>query len=156
MIDESTKQERMEQLVEQYANSFGMARVGLFFFTNFKKHSDFTSFLNTFLSALRRANCRPAYSWTYDSYRNRYSLLLIVNGYFRSDIQDIYEAARRICSFYSTSSVEFVTEIPVTHLSIAQDIISLREIMNEIQFSPAPQQRMLPCHQRTFACSKLF
>lgn len=155
MIDESTKQERMEQLVEQYANSFGMARVGLFFFT-LKNHSDFTSFLNTFLSALRRTNCRPAYSWTYDSYRNRYSLLLIVNGYFRSNIQDIYEAARRICSFYSTSSVEFVTEIPVTHLSIAQDIISLREIMNEIQFSPAPQQRMLPCHQRTFACSKLF
>ena len=156
MTDESTKQERMEQLVEQYASSFGMARVGLFIFTDLKNHSDFTSFLNTFLSALRRANCRPAYSWSYDSCRNCYSLLLIVNGYFRSDMRDIYEAARRIWSFYSFSSPNFVAEIPVSHTTIAKDLESIRETMSEVQFSPATPQRVLPCHQRTFACSKLF
>ena len=156
MIDEAAKQERIEQLVEQYVTSFGMARVGLFFLSGLKNHSDFSSFLNAFLSALRRVNCRPVYSWSYDSCRDRYSLLLIVSGYFRTNMQDIHDAAIRIWSFYSIGSVELVAEIPVDLESLAQDIMSVRETMTAIQFSPATSQRILPCHQRTFACSKLF
>ena len=156
MIDEAAKQERIEELVEQYVTSFGMARVGLFFLSGLKNHSDFSSFLNAFLSALRRANCRPAYSWSYDSCRDKYSLLLIVSGYFRKDMQDIYDAAIRIWSFYSICSAELVAEIPVDIESLNKDIVTIRETMNAVQFSPATSQRILPCHQRTFACSKLF
>lgn len=156
MINEATRLERIEKLIEQYVNNFGKARIAIYFFPDLENHGDFPRFLNAFLSALRRANSRPAYSWTYDSCRKIHSLFLIVSGYFRNDMQDINDAARRIWQLYSPSPVQFIAETPVDGSTLVQDKMKIMEIINSTQFSCSIPQRILPFHQRTFACSKLY
>ena len=156
MINETERIERIEMLIEQYLNSFGKARVAIYFFPDLENHGSFPRFLNAFLSSLRRANCRPVYSWSYDSSRKIYSLFLIVSGYFRNDMIDINEAASRIWQLYSPSPVQIVAEVPVDGTSVGQDKKKILEVVNSTQFSPVMQQRVLPSHQRTFACSKLY
>ena len=155
MEDENTKLERIETLIEQYLNSFGQARIAMYVFSGLESHNDFTRFLNAFISILKRANCRPVYSWVYDSCRGHYNLLLIVNGYFRNDMKDVTDAAQRIWSLYSSIPPQFVVEMPISSVSLPQDKMRLMEIMNEIQFTSLMPQRILPPHQRAFACSRL-
>lgn len=156
MESENTKLERIGTLIEQYLNSFGQARIAMYVFSGLDRHNDFTRFLNAFISVLKRANCRPVYSWVYDSCRGHYNLLLIVNGYFRNDMKDVTDAAQRIWSLYSSIPPQFVVEMPISSVSLPQDKMRLMEIMNEMQFASLMPQRILPAHQRSFAFSKLY
>ena len=83
-------------------------------------------------------------------------MILIVQGYFRNDVNDVTDAAQRIWKLYSPFPVQFIAEMPVTDASITQDKMRLWEIMNGMQFTSSGPQRLLPPHQRTFACSKLY
>jgi len=156
MTNEIDQIERINTLLEKYLISFGQARIALYVFPYLENHNDFTRFLNAFSSALRRANCRPVYSWSYDSIRGCYNMMLIVSGYFRSDMTDITDAAQRIWKLYSPFPVQFVADLPVDYATIEEDKTALRGIMNGMQFTSSGPQRLLPPHQRSFACSKLY
>ena len=156
MTAENTQLERINDLIDKYLTSFGRARVAFYVFPCPERHSDFRKFLNTFISALNRAICRPVYSWTYDSSRGRYNMILIVSGYFRYDMNDITEAARRIWGTYSPFPIDFVAEMPMCSDSMPQDKTTIQKIMNEMQFTSSAPQRVLAPHQRAFACSKLY
>ena len=156
MINETVQIERTGTLLENYLTSFGKARVALYCFPHLEDYNKFAKYLNTFKTALTRANCRPVYSWSYDSYRGCYNLLLIVNGYFREDMNDVTDAANRIWKLYSPFPLQFIAEMPVNYASMDQDKLKLMGIMDEMQFASSPFQRILPPHQRSFACSKLF
>jgi hypothetical protein len=155
MTSETVQIERISTLLEKYLISFGQARVALYAFPPLENHYEFTRYLYSFSAALKRANCRPAYSWSYDSVRGCYNMILLVNGYFRNDMNDVTDAAQRIWKLYSPFPVKFIAEIPVNHATIDQDKTRLWEIMNGMQFTSSMPQRLLPPHQRSFACSKL-
>lgn len=155
MIKTTTQLEKISNLVEWYLNCFGKARIALYVFPLLEKHTDFTSYLNSFISALRRADCRPVYSWSYDPIHSCYNLLLVVSGHFRTNMDDITCAAERIWQLYSQFPIQLVTDIPVSLASLNQDKTNLFNVMNQIDFIPNSPQRVLPSHQRVFACSKM-
>ena len=155
MISCATQLEKINDLIEWYLNSFGKARIALYIFPLLEKHTDFTSYLNSFISALRRADCRPVYSWSYDLMHSCYNLLLIVNGHFRESMDDITYAAERIWQLYSSFPLQMISDIPVSLDTLDQDKINLFNVMNKMEFIPNSPQRVLPSHQRVFACSKM-
>ena len=155
MINSFTQHERISQLVEWYVTSFEKARIGLYVIPLLEKHTDFTSYLNSFISALRRADCRPVYSWSYDPIHLCYNVLLIVSGVFRTNMNDITNAAERIWNLYSPCPLQLVSDVPVCLASLDQDKRNLFNVMNEMDFIPESPQMVLPSHQRVFACSKM-
>lgn len=156
MTNEMYQIERTGNLIDQYVLSFGKARIAFYIFPALEKHKDFTRFLNSFSAALKRANCRPGNSWTYDSNRGCYNLILIVNGYFRNDMNDVTDVAQRIWKLYSPYPLQFITEMPVTDSSLCYDKTRIIDILNRMEFTSSNPQRLLPSHQRTFSCSRLF
>lgn len=156
MINSLTQHEKISNLVEWYVNSFEKARIALFVFPLLENHAAFTSYLNSFISALRRADCRPVYSWSYDITHSCYNLLLIVNGHFRENMDDITCAAERIWQLYSPQfPLQLIADIPVSLVSLDQDKMNLFAVMNKKEFIPDSPQRVLPSYQRVFACSKM-
>ena len=156
MTNENIQLERIGNLLEKYLISFGQARVAFYVFPSLENYYDFTKYLNSFTSTLKRANCRPAYSWSYDSARGCYNMILIVQGYFRYDMNDVTDAAQRIWRHYSPYPIQFIADIPVNYASIEQDKVRLWEIMNGMQFTSSGAQRVLPIYQHTFGFSKLY
>ena len=134
MISCTTQLEKINDLVEWYLTSFGKARIALYVFPLLENHTDFTSYLNSFVSALRRADCRPVYSWSYDLMHSCYNLLLIVNGHFRENMDDITYAAERIWQLYSSFPLQMVSDIPVSLDTLDQDKINLFNVMNKMEF----------------------
>ena len=155
MINSTTQLEKINALIEQYIRMLGQARIALYIFPDLENYSEFFNFLSSFMSAIKRANCFPQYAWSHDSSRGVYNLLLIVNGYFRSDMRDVTDAAKRIWSLYSSFPIQLVAEMPICSSSIDEDKTNLSEIMNNMQFPSVTPQRLLPPHQRSFACSRL-
>lgn len=156
MTNGTVQLERIGELIEKFIVSYGKARIAFYIFPALENYYDFTKYMRALTAALRRANCVPAYSWTYDAFRGCYNMILIVQGYFRNDMNDVTDAAQRIWKLYSPFPVQFIAEMPVTDASIAQDKMRLWEIMNGMQFTSSGPQRLLPPHQRAFACSKLY
>ena len=155
MIKGFTQLEKISQLVEWYVTSFEKARIGLYVFPLLEKHTGFTSYLNSFISALRRADCRPVYSWSYDPIHLCYNVLLVVSGHFRTNMNDITNAAERIWNLYSPRPLQMVSDIPVCLASLDQDKMNLFDVMSKMDFIPESPQMVLPSHQRVFACSKM-
>ena len=155
MINSLTQHEKISKLVEWYVNSFEKARIALYVFPLLEKHTDFTSYLNSFISTLRRADCRPVYSWSYDPIHSCYNILLIVTGHFRTNMDDITCAAERIWNLYSPCPIQMVADIPVCLSSLDQDKMKLFDVMSKMDFIPESPQMILPSHQRLFACSKI-
>ena len=156
MTNENAQLERIRSLIEKYLTCFGQARVALYAFPCLEDHREFTRYLNAFMSSLKRANTRPVYSWSYDSCRGCYNMILIVSGYFRNDMNDVTERAQRIWSLYSPSPIQFIAEMPVDNTTMDQDKTRLLETMSGMRFPSSMPQRLLPPHQRSFACSKLY
>ena len=111
MTNENEQLERIGNLLEKYLISFGQARAAFYVFPSLENHNDFPKYLNSFTSALKRANCRPVYSWSYDAARGCYNMILIVQGYFRNNMDDVTDAAQRIWRYYSPFPIQFVAEI---------------------------------------------
>ena len=155
MIHNTTQHEKISQLVEWYVTSFEKARIALFVFPLLDRHTDFTSFLNSFIAALRRSDCRPVYSWSYDPIHSCYNVITIVSGHFRTNVDDITYAAERIWKLYSQFPIQMVADIPMNTLSLDQDKMNLFNVMNKMEFIPNSPQMVLPSHQRLFACSKM-
>ena len=155
MISSTTQHEKINDLIEWYLNSFGKARIALYVSPLLDKHSDFTSYLNSFISALKRADCRPVYSWSFDFMHSCYNFLLIVSGHFRENMDDITCLAERIWLRYSQYPIRMVNDVPVSLASLDQDKMNLLGIMNRMDFIPESPQIVLPSHQHVFACSKM-
>ena len=156
MTNETEQLTRIGSLLENYLISFGKARVAFYVFPALENYYEFTRYMNAFTAALKRANCRPVYSWSYNSLRGCYNLIMIVQGYFRNDMNDVTDAAQRIWKLYSLFPIQFIAEMPVNDSTIVQDKMRVFEVMNNMEFTSSAPQRVLPSHQRAFACSKLY
>ncbi len=154
--NESSPLERIGKLLEQYLNMFGQARVAFYSIPLFEDPESYSNYMNSFTSALRRANCRPAYAMSYDSIRGCRNILLIVQGYFRNDMNDVTDAAQRIMQLYSPFPIQFIADLPINYATIDQDKMRVFDAIHRIGFLPSSPQRLLPPHTRTFAISKLY
>ena len=83
MTNETAQLERIGNLLEKYLFSFGKARAAFYIFPSLENYYDFTKYMNSLTSTLKRSNCRPVYSWFYDGSRGCYNMIMIVQGYFR-------------------------------------------------------------------------
>lgn len=70
-------------------------------------------------------------------------------------MNDVTERAQRIWTLYSPFPIQFIAEMPLCMETLANDKLNLFDTMNRMPFVPSTQQRLLPSHQRAFACSKL-
>ena len=156
MTNETVQLERIGSLLDKYLVSFGKARAGFYIFPALENYYAFTRYMNALTSALKRANFRPVYSWSFDGSRGCYNMIMIVQGYFRNDMNDVTDAIQRIWKLYSPYPVQFVAETPISQESLAQDKMRLWEIMNGMQFTSSGAQRVLPIYQHTFGFSKLY
>ena len=156
MINEATQKESICSLIETFSLSFGCARVAIYIFPELSDYSLFARYLNTFLCVLRRYNCRPVYSWSYDSNKRCYKFILIVNGYFRRDVQDITDTAKRIWLSYSAEPIQFIADIPVSSHTLQYDEQRILDVLSSTSYFPQEPQRILNPHQRSFACSRVF
>ena len=155
MTNDTAQLEKIGNLLEKYLFSFGKARAAFYIFPSLENYYDFTKYMNSLTSTLKRSNCRPVYSWFYDGTRGCYNMILIVQGYFRNDMNDVTDAVQRIWRHYSPYPIQFIAETPIDYSTIDQDKMRLWEIMNGMQFTASMSQRVLPAHQRAFACSRL-
>ena len=156
MTNEIEQLERISILIDNYLESFERARIALYSFPSLEAHCTFKQYLNSFTSALKRANCRPVYAWSYDSGRGRYNLILIVLDYFRNNMNDITDAARRIWTLYSPYPVQFITEMTARLGTKELDKQMIINVLNNNNFTSMTPKLLLQPHQRAFACSKLF
>ena len=65
MTNETTQFEKIGNLLDKFLISYGKARVAFYVFPALENYYEFTRYMNAFMSALKRANCRPVYSWTF-------------------------------------------------------------------------------------------
>lgn len=155
MTDETTQVERISSMIDAFAIAFGSARAAIYCFPNVHDHSAFVRYLGSFLSLLRRADLRPVYSWSFDSNRDCYNFILVVNGYFRNDVRDITEAAQRIWRLYSTDPIELIADIPIKADTLQNDKERIFNTLFSSSFFPKHPQKILPSHQRAFSCSRV-
>lgn len=156
MTNEIEQLERISSLIDNYLESFERARIALYSFPALEGHCTFKQYLNSFTSALKRANCRPVYAWSYDSARGCYNLILIVLDYFRNNMNDITDAARRIWQLYSPYTVQFIAEMTARLDTKDSDKQLILNALNNNNFTSMTPKLLLPPHQRAFACSKLY
>ena len=156
MTNDIEQLERISILIDSYLESFERARIALYSFPALEGHCSFKQYLNSFTTALKRANCRPVYAWSYDSGRGCYNLVLIVLDYFRNNMNDITDAARRIWTLYSPYPVQFITEMTARLGTKELDKQMIINVLNNNNFTSMTPKLLLQPHQRAFACSKLF
>ena len=156
MTNETTQLERISSMIDAFSTAFGSARVGIYRLPKIHDHTLFARYLNSFLSLLRRSDCRPVYSWSYDSNRDCYNLILVINGCFRNDMQDITDAAQRIWMTYSAEPMQFIADMPVKSNSLDYDKQKILDTLFSSSFFPTLPHRILNPHQRAFACSRVF
>ena len=78
MTNETVQLERIGSLLDKYLVSFGKARAGFYIFPALENYYAFTRYMNALTSALKRANFRPVYSWSFDGSRGCYNMIMIV------------------------------------------------------------------------------
>ena len=155
MTNETTQVERISSMIDAFAIAFGSARVAIYCFPNVHDHTIFARFINSFMSLLRRADLRPVYSWSFDSNRDCYNLILVVNGYFRNDVRDITETAQRIWQSLSIETIELIADMPVTTDTLQSDRERVLNTLFSSSFFPKQPQRLNRFHQRAFSCSRV-
>ena len=156
MTNEVSQLERISNLIEKYLTCFGQARIALYVFPCLENHYEFSRYLNAFTSALKRKNTRPVYSWSYDSCHGCYNLILIVLDYFRNNMNDITDAARRIWTLYSPYTVQFIAEMTARLDTKDSDKQIILNALNENHFVSMTPKLILQPHQHAFACSRLY
>ena len=78
MTNETVQLERIGNLLEKYLICFGKARAAFYVLPALENYYVFTRYMNAVTMALKRANFRPVYSWSYDGSRGCYNLIMIV------------------------------------------------------------------------------
>ena len=86
--------ERIRELTNGYLIRFGQMVIGLYRFSDAAKISDWTTYLSVVKITLDREGQRPAHLWVRNG--NDCLLLLCVNGYFRTDLNDVTDIMRRL------------------------------------------------------------
>lgn len=156
MTNQTTQIERISSMIDTFSTAFGSARAAIYCYPKLQDHALFAKYLGSFLSLLRRADYRPVYSWSFDSNRDCYNFILVVNGYFRTNVQDITEAAQRIWQLYSTEPIQFIADLPITADTLQNDKQRIFDVLTSSSFFPKTPQKLLSSHQRAFSCSRVF
>ena len=147
---------RISQQIDDYVNSLGKAQIAVYQFPALNERRDFSLFLNALMANLRRAELRPVYSWSYDVNSEAYTLILLVNGYWRNDMNDVTEAVNRLWNLYSTGYSKKIADMAVNIETQEQDKAALWNILQQAVFSPINCARVNPFHQRQFACCRVY
>ena len=99
-IDE--RMSRILAITDFYLSRFGRTQIGIFQLpTSDPNPSWFYIFINTLMSALRRNNYMPYNFWIRDIPGERFILILWVNGYFRTNLQEITPFVKRAWGVHS-------------------------------------------------------
>jgi len=149
------KVSRISTQIDSYITSLGKARIAVYQFPALSERRDFSLFLNALMANLRRAELRPVYSWSYDEVSRAYTLILLVSGYWRKDMNDVTEAMNRLWKLYSPGYMKTLADMAVNIETLDQDKAALWNVLQQAAFSPMPGARVNPYHQRQFACCRV-
>ena len=152
-IDE--RMNRILAITDFYLSRFGRTQVGIFQLpTSDPNPSWFYIFINTLMSALRRNNYMPYNFWIRDIPGERFILILWVNGYFRTNLQEITPFVERAWGVHSPGSVSVIGSFPFSMESTAEDKNSFRQTVASL-IQPSGTVIAPARHQRTFGGSQI-
>ena len=152
-IDE--KMSRILAITDFYLSRFGRTQVGIFQLpTSDPNPSWFYIFINTLMSALRRNNYMPYNFWIRDIPGERFILILWVNGYFRTNLQEITPFVERAWAVHSPGPVSILGSFPFSMESTAEDKNSFRQTAAAL-IQPSGTVVASGWHQRTFGGSQI-
>ena len=145
---------RIAAITDFYLSRFGRTQIGIYQLpTSDPNPPWFYIFTNTLMVTMRRRNFMPYIFWFRDFLGNRFILILWVNGYFRTDLQDVTPVVERAWSSHSpTPAISILGSFP----------LSMESTANRIQFDQAvgelvqcPLSPGVCLHQHTFGSSRL-
>ena len=114
--------ERIRGLVSSYLERFGLAHTGLYYLSNVTDTPGWTTFLTILKITLDREGLRPAHLWIRSG--KDALLLLCVNGYFRTNLNDVTDIMRRLWILRAPyNSVPVLMNEWNTDSSNAEDVI---------------------------------
>lgn len=136
-------------LITTYMNRFGLAYAGLYRFPNADEIQDWTGFLSVVNITLNREGMRPMHLWLRDG--SNILLLLCVNGYFRTHLNDVTDIMQRLWMLRAScyTSPVLIKEWHTDSGNVEAVINGIYQTLGDFSF-PRPKYR-----QRWFGCSML-
>ena len=116
--------------------------------------SGFNIFINARMSALHRNNYMPYLFWIRDIPRERFILILWVNGYFRTNLQEITPFVERAWVVHSPGHVSVLGSFPFSLESTPDDKNSFSQTVASL-IQPSGTVVAPARHQRTFGGSQI-
>jgi len=119
-IDEVT--ERIRGMISSYLEHFGQAYTGLYCLSSVTDMPGWTTFLTILKITLNRDGLRPGHVWI--RHGKDALLLLCVNGYFRTNMDDVTETMKRLWILRATyDTMPRLVKEWKTDSSNAEDVI---------------------------------
>ena len=140
---------RTSTITRQYLERFGRVRVGVYHLVISQKEP-FSSFLNSLMITLRRKDLLPCYAWFSTALPNSRYLILWCNGYFKTDMSDVFHTVQHIGSFHQLHNLCEVDCLTGDAFAIEHINTRLNNLI-ALNYVPANQ-----FHQRSFGTSVSF
>ena len=145
---------RITEITDFYLSRFGRAQIGIYQLPITDPNPPwFYIFTNTLMVTMRRKNFMPYIFWFRDFPGNRFILILWVNGYFRTGLQDVTPVVERAWSVHSpTPPISILGSFPLS-MESTTDRIRFNQVVGElVQYPLFPGVYL---HQHTFGSSRL-
>jgi hypothetical protein len=120
LIDIEKVAGRLRQLIKGYLLRFGRAHTGLYRFQNVATQ-DWATYLAVVNITLNREGMRPAHIWLREG--DDVLLLLCVNGYFRTNLNDVTDILMRLWSRRTPGSIPTLIDAGAADATNAEQAI---------------------------------
>ena len=145
---------RIAAITDFYLSRFGRTQIGIYQLPITDPNPPwFYIFTNTLMVTMRRKNFMPYIFWFRDFPGNRFILILWVNGYFRTGLQDVTPVVERAWSSHSPMPISILGSFPVTMESTAADRVRFDQAVEDLVQIPLFPGVYL--HQHTFGGSRI-
>lgn len=130
---------KIQRQLQTYIEHIGQAQIGLYRFSDIRNPEEWTGFISVINTTLSRLGQRPVHLWiTSGSER---ILILIVNGYFRSTLNDVTEILQRLWARRSISSPFLLGSWHCDVLSVQGTILAIEQALGSLSFHYYPSYR---------------
>lgn len=147
MLNIDVLSERFRVMISTYIHRFGLGYVGAYWIPQATEVSDWADYLSILTTTLNREGQRPVHMWIRSG--EDCLLVLCVNGYFRSNMDDITDIMQRLWVRRTTGGLPELVLMQRADPAVVGEVISgVRGILERL-----PVLHKRPYRQRGFGCS---
>ena len=150
MDSASVFMEKALTLIEQYVNTYGQALMGRYLFPAIPRN-DFFTFLDCARVLMTRRGLCPQFAWIWDAEQNLYHVVLLCNGYGRSDLSDASDCWGRLWAIRTPQPFTCLSSVRID----AGHLGAVRHRFADDWGALMPRIKRTAWHQRTWGTSRL-